>query len=113
VPLTSPEQGFIMNRIRLLSALLATTALAGLAGCNRPEVISVPAPAPVVVPGPAGAPGPAGTQGDTGAPGSTGNTGNTGSTGAPGFDGSKGEPGKNADGTTIIVLPVPASSPSR
>jgi len=109
VPLTFPEQGFIMNRIRLLSALLATTALAGLAGCNRPEVISVPAPAPapVVVPGPAGAPGPAGTQGDTGAPGSTG------STGAPGYDGSKGEPGKNADGTTIIVLPVPASSPAR
>jgi len=89
-----------MNRIRLLSALLATTAIAGLAGCNRPEVITVPAPAPapVAVPGPAGAPGPAGTQGDTG---------------APGFDGSRGEPGKNADGTTIIVVPVPASAASR
>jgi len=95
-----------MNRIRLLSALLATTALAGLAGCNRPEVITVPAPAPApeVVPGPAGAPGPAGTQG---------NTGNQGNPGVPGYDGSKGEPGKNADGTTIIVLPVPASAASR
>ena len=90
-----------MNRIRLLSALLATSALGSLAACNRPEVITVPAPAPVVVPGPAGPAGP------------TGNTGSTGSTGAPGYDGSKGEPGKNADGTTIIVVPVPASAPTR
>lgn len=83
-----------MNHIRLLSALLATSAMASLTACNRPEVITVPAPAPapVVVPGPAGPPGPAGT---------------------PGFDGNKGEPGKNADGTTIIVVPVPASAPTR
>ena len=89
-----------MNRIRLLSALLATSTLGSLAACNRPEVITVPAPAPstVVVPGPAGAPGPAGTPGNTG---------------APGYDGSKGEPGKNADGTTIIVVPQPASAPTR
>lgn len=95
-----------MNRIRLLSALLATSALAGLTACNRPEVITVPSPSPspVVVPGPAGPPGPAGTQGSTGS---------TGSTGATGYDGTKGEPGKNADGTTIIVMPNPASSPTR
>ena len=90
-----------MNRTRLLSVLLATTAVASLAACNRPEVITVPAPAPVVVPGPAGPAGPAGTQGTQG------------NTGAPGYDGSKGEPGKNADGTTIIVVPQPASSPTR
>lgn len=89
-----------MNHIRLLSALLATSAMAGLTACNRPEVITVPAPAPapVVVPGPAGPPGPAGTQGNTG---------------APGYDGSQGAPGKNADGTTIIVLPQAASAPTR
>jgi hypothetical protein len=82
-----------MNHIRLLSALLATSAMAGLTACNRPEVVTVPAPAPapVVVPGPAGPPGPAGT---------------------PGYDGNKGEPGKNADGTTIIVVPQPASAPT-
>lgn len=89
-----------MNRIRLLSALMTTSVIAGLSACNRPEVVTVPAPAPatVVVPGPAGPPGPAGTQG---------------STGTPGFDGNKGEPGKNADGTTIIVMPTPASGATR
>ena len=72
-----------MNRSVMIAALAA--ALLGLAACDKPTVVNVPATTtPVVVPGPAG---PAGA------------------------DGSKGEPGKTGDSTTVIVVP-PASSPS-
>jgi hypothetical protein len=70
----------------LMPALLATL---GLAACDRPAVVTVPA-ATIVVPGPAGPPGPAGDQGTTGSQGATGKTG---------------------EGTTVIVIPA-ASSPS-
>jgi hypothetical protein len=78
-----------MKRMMLISALLATL---GLAACDRPAVVTVPA-TPVAVPGPAG------PQGQTG---STGNTGTTGDTGAT---------GKAGSGATIIVTP-PASAPA-
>ena len=69
-----------MNRSILLLGLLATL---GLAACDRPTVVTVPA-TPVAVPGPAG---PAGETGATGAP------------------------GKSSEGTTVIVMP-PASAAS-
>ena len=78
-----------MNRMMLISALLATLSLGA---CDRPTVVTVPA-TPVAVPVPAGPQGEAGN---------TGSTGNTGATGA------KGETG---DGTTVIVAP-PAQVPA-
>jgi hypothetical protein len=81
-----------MNKSMLLLALVATM---GLAACDRPAVVTVPA-TPVAVPGPAGPAGPTGA---------TGNTGNQGAEGAPGATGQSG------DGTTIVVMP-PASAPS-
>ena len=78
-----------MNKSMLLLAIVATM---GLAACDRPTVVTVPA-TPVAVPGP---PGPTGA---------TGNTGNQGADGAPGATGHTG------DGTTIVVMP-PASAPS-
>lgn len=82
---------------------LSLAAAFGLAACDRPTVVNnVPTPVavPVPVPGPAGA---------TGATGATGNTGYTGSTGATGNTGAT---GKSGDGTTVIVMPPAASSPS-
>jgi hypothetical protein len=81
-----------MKRLMLISALLATL---GLAACDRPTVVTVPA-TPVAVPGPAG---PQGATGNTGATGDTGTTGDTGAT------------GKAGSGATIIVTP-PASAPA-
>ena len=81
-----------MNKSMLLLALVATM---GLAACDRPAVVTVPA-TPVAVPGPAGPAGPTGA---------TGNTANQGAEGAPGATGQSG------DGTTIVVMP-PASAPS-
>lgn len=75
-----------MNRMILISALLATL---GLAACDRPTVVNVPE-TPVAVPGPAGPQGEAGVQGG---------------------DGTKGEPGKAGEGTTVIVTPA-ASAPA-
>jgi hypothetical protein len=75
-----------MNRSILISALLATL---GLAACDKPTVINVPA-TPVAVPGPAG------PQGETGGQGN---------------EGSKGETGKPGEGNTVIVTP-PASAPA-
>ena len=76
-----------MKRSLLISALLATGALAA---CDRqPTVLNVPATT-VAVPGPAGPPGP---QGPTGS------------------EGSKGAPGKSGEGATVIVMP-PASAPA-
>lgn len=65
----------------LISALFVA---AGLAACDKPTVVNVPAP--VAVPGPAG---PQGATGDTGATGKTG-------------DGS----------TTVVVVQPAASSPT-
>ena len=81
-----------MNRSILIPALFAVV---GLAACDKPTVVNVPAPTSTV-------PGPAGPQGNTGSTGSTGATGNTGNTGAT---------GKTGDGTTVIVVPA-ASAPS-
>lgn len=75
-----------MNRMILISALLATL---GLAACDKPTVVNVPA-TPVAVPGPAGPQGDAGAQGG---------------------DGAKGETGKTGEGTTVIVTPA-ASAPA-
>ena len=75
-----------MNRLMLISALLATLSLGA---CDRPTVVNVPA-TPVAVPGPAGP---------------------TGATGSQGNDGSTGATGKSGDGTTVIVMP-PASAPA-
>lgn len=75
-----------MNRMILISALLATL---GLAACDKPTVVNVPA-TPVAVPGPAGPQGDAGAQGG---------------------DGAKGETGKAGEGTTVIVTPA-ASAPA-
>jgi len=80
-----------MNRLLLISAVVATLSLAA---CDKPTVINVPAPVAV--------PGPAGPQGNTG---NTGNTGSTGSTGG------QGETGKAGEGTTVIVTPA-ASAPA-
>ena len=73
-----------MNRSILIPALFAVV---GLAACDKPTVVNVPAPTVAV-------PGPAGPQGNTG------NTGNTGAT------------GKTGDGTTVIVVAPTASAPS-
>lgn len=93
-----------MNR----SILFLATALVALnlAACDRPTVINVPAPAPAPepVPGPPGPQGATGSQGNQGNDGNTGNTGRTGNTGATGATG---------DGTTVILVPQAASTPSR
>jgi hypothetical protein len=66
-------------------SLLALFGVLSLAACDRPAVVTVPAPTPVIVPGPPGA---------------------TGATGSPGA------PGKPGDSTTVIVVPPAASAPS-
>ncbi len=76
-----------MKSLILISAVLATL---GLAACDKPTVVNVPA-TPVAVP--VAVPGPAGPQGATG---------NTGS------DGMKGDAGKLAESTTVIITPPPA-----
>lgn len=73
----------------LIAALVATL---GLAACERPTVVTVPAtPAvlPVAVPGPPGPPGPQGAKGSEGIPGAS---------------------GKPGDGTTVIVMPAASAS---
>lgn len=75
-----------MKQIVHAAALLV---LLGLTACEKPVVVNVPPP--VAVPGPAG---PAGT------------------TGAQGSDGAKGEVGKPGEGTTVVIVPAPASAPS-
>ena len=79
-----------MNTSFLISAALATLCLTA---CDRPAVVTVPAPTVAV-------PGPAGPQG------ATGNTGNTGSMGETG------KTGKTGDSTTLIVVPPAASAPA-
>lgn len=81
-----------MNRSILISALLATLALAA---CDKRTVVNVPATpsapvAPVVVPGPSGPQGATGNQGNEGSPGAT---------------------GKPGESSTVIVMP-PASAPA-
>jgi len=81
-----------MNRSILISALLATLALAA---CDKRTVVNVPATpatpaAPVVVPGPPGPQGATGSQGNEGSPGVT---------------------GKPGESSTVIVMP-PASAPA-
>ena len=82
--------------------LLLLFATVALAACDKPTVVNVPpatapapAPAPVAVPVPVPVPGPAGPQGPTGEPGQPG------------------KPGKPGDGSTVIVVPPPASGPSK
>ena len=75
-----------MNRSMLIAALVAAV---GLAACEKPTVVNVPA-TPMAVPGPAG---PSGTPGTPGTPGTQGQTGRPG------------------DSATVIVVP-PASAPS-
>ncbi|WP_425261400.1 hypothetical protein ACPOLB_10970 [Rubrivivax sp. RP6-9] len=93
------------HRIALAAAIVGILALTA---CERTTVLPVPVTAPAAA-GPAGPAGPTGATGDTG---SQGNQGNTGSTGNTGMDGNKGETGKTGDGTTVIVVPAPASAPS-
>ena len=85
-----------MNRTLLITTLLATL---GLAACDNPTVVNVPA-TPVAVPGPAG------PQGETGSQGATGYQGNEG------VQGETGETGKTGDGTTVIVVPAEAAAPT-
>lgn len=80
-----------MKHFILMPMLVATL---GLAACDRPTVVNVPA-----APAPAAIPGPAGPQGATGAQGS------------PGSEGEKGATGRAGEGTTVIVTP-PASKPA-
>lgn len=94
-----------MNTTLLISALLATVALAA---CDQPTVVNVPA-TPVAVPGPAGPQGETGTQGATGY---QGETGSQGATGYQGNEGIQGETGKSGDGTTVIVVPAEAAAPT-
>jgi hypothetical protein len=77
------SKGFCMNRSLLVLALFSAL---GLAACDKPTVINVPA-APVGIPGPAGPQGTTGTQGKQG------------------VEGNKGEAGKPADGPAVIILP--------
>lgn len=75
-----------MKYSMLIAALFAAL---GLAACDKPTVVNVPAATvavPVAVPGP---PGP------------------QGATGEAGKEGTKGEPGKPGDTTTVIVTPPP------
>ena len=75
---------------------LPLVAILGLAACEKPTVVNVPADT-VVVPA---QPGPAGPAGPSGSAGATGDTGRTGSTGATGATGSTGD--------TTIIIPAPA-----
>jgi hypothetical protein len=78
------------NTISIVALVSISAAM--LSACDKPTVVNVPAPQPtIVVPGPAG---PAGTPG------------------VQGKDGVKGEPGKNSDGTTVVVVPPPAPVPT-
>lgn len=79
-----------MNRSIPILTLLAAM---GLAACEKPTTVNVPATTIAV-------PGPAGPQGATG------------NTGTQGMDGSKGDPGKPGESTTVIVTPRPTSPPS-
>jgi len=103
-----------MNRTLLITALLATL---GLAACDKPTIVNVPA-TPVAVPGPAGPQGEAGSQGATGYQGNEGVQGATGSQGATGYQGNEGiqgetgKTGKSGDGTTVIVVPAEAAAPT-
>lgn len=74
-----------MNRSLLISAMLATLALAA---CD----VNVPSTAP----------GPAGPQGEAGSPGATGSQGTEGTQGT---EGAQGEAGQTGDSTTVIVVP--------
>lgn len=74
-----------MRHTLLLSAVIASAALAA---CERQPPTVVTVPQPVAVPGP---PGPAGPAGATGATGATG------------------EPGKTGD-TVVVLPPAPAAS---
>ena len=93
------------HHIALAAAIVGAFALSA---CERTTVLPVPVTAPAEA-GPAGPAGPTGATGETGTQGTTGNTGNTGNTG---MDGTKGDTGKTGDGTTVIVVPAPASAPS-
>jgi len=89
--------------------LLCGSALAlTLVGCQKND--TPPAPVVVTTPGPAGA---TGATGSTGSTGSTGNTGNTGATGDTGATGNTGRTGNSGTDTTVILVPPPASSPTR
>lgn len=77
-----------MNKYVSIALMLGVI---GLAACDKPTVVNVPAPEAI--------PGPAGATGATGATGEQGNTGNTGDTGVQGDTGATGE------GTTVIVVP--------
>ena len=79
----------------------AVLSVAALSACQKSEVVPASPVVLVPVPGPAGA---SGATGSTGSMGATGNTGNTGNTGAQGATGS--------GGTTVIVVPQPASAPT-
>lgn len=74
-----------MKRYILAAGLLVTV---GLAACDKPTVVNVPAPV-VVTPAPAGPAGP------------------------PGAPGAPGEPGKSGDTTTVIVQPVTPAEPTK
>ena len=88
--------------------VLSITLTLGLAACDRPTVVAVPAPT-VVVPGPTG---PAGAPGSTGNTGMQGSQGTQGATGYQGAEGQKGDVGKAGSNTTVIVTPpAPADTP--
>jgi hypothetical protein len=87
----------------LLTALMLTAF--GLAACDKPTVVNVPAPE--AIPGPAGATGATGATGDQG---NTGNTGAKGNVGSQGDTGNTGATGKSGDGTTVIVVPSDGST---
>ena len=78
-----------MNR-SITIAIAALSVALSLAACDKPTVVNVPA-TPVAVPGPAGA---------------------TGATGATGTQGAQGTTGRPGDGTTVVVIPPAASTPT-
>lgn len=80
-----------MNRSLLFVALFSVL---GLAACDRPTVINVPA-APVGVPGPAGPQGATGSQGNQG------------------VEGNKGDTGKAGEGTAVIIVPPAEPTPAK
>ena len=91
----------MMKKITITIAALFTL---GLAACDKPTVVNVPAENPpaetVVVPVPV--PGPAGEKGE---PGDSGNQGATGETGDQGATGEAGEKGETGGDTTIVIPP--------
>lgn len=89
------------SRHALLCALVLSVS--ALAACQKSEVAPSPPP-PVVV---TTVPGPAGATGATGATGANGATGSTGSMGATGEQGATGR-----GGSTVIIVPPPASAPT-